>query len=386
MTDKQDDYGLSRRDFLRASGLAAGSLMIPGLPLDDDSLPRWAGAPPKVALAQVTTYERAAIREQVRGQIEALGGLGDVVRPGDKVAIKLNLTGGTSWEGQISVPAVESMVTHPEVVRALAEAVLDAGAGKLYIVESIWDLASYSTWGYSAIAKDLGATLVNLNTYRPGDAFITRKVEGGGLVYNEFTLNPVLDEIDVFMSAAKMKCHLLAGITLSMKNLIGIVPLPLYQINRSDPRTALHGPGNAAQVRLPSVIVDLNRARPIHFSLIDGVKTSEGGEGPWIAGWNPIEPGILVAGKNPVATDAVGAAAMGFDPATSGFAADPFLYCLNHLQLASKMGLGPYHLDEIEIVGAALDDVRYPFKPCQSTAEEKQTRRLSHPLPYGMIY
>ena len=65
---------------------------------------------------------------------------------------------------------------------------------------------------------------------------------------------------------------------------------------------------------MPRVVVDLNRVRPIHLALIDGIKTVEAGEGPWIKTMAPVAPGVLVAGKNPVATDAVAAAVMGFDP------------------------------------------------------------------------
>jgi uncharacterized protein (DUF362 family) len=376
---------LSRRDVLRAAGLLASSVLIPGLIPDREALARWSEARPQVALAQADSYDRELIRAQVRGQIEALGGLADVVHPGDKVAIKINLTGGTWWESQIGVPAVESMVTHPEVVRALVEVVLEADPAEVSIVEAVWDDWSFDQWGYTALADDLGVKLVDLNTPDKGTDFVSRPVGKGSLIYKEFKLHPVLDETDVFMSVAKMKCHASAGVTHSMKNLIGITPLALFMQPGDSNRTALHGSGNSYQTRLPSVIVDLNRARPIHFSLIDGVLTSEGGEGPWLDGWSPVAPGLLVAGKNPVATDAVATAAMGFEPDTKGFTAAPFLFCLNHLQLANALGLGPHRLDEIEIVGAALDDVRFPFRPYGATDEEKQTRRLTHPMPYGRV-
>lgn len=366
MTPKHVNAGLSRRDFLRVAGLTAGSLLLPACETNGAGLAHGSGAATRVALAQAATYDRAAIRERVFGQIEALGGLADVVHPGDKVGIKVNLTGGMWWESQTGVPAVNSMFTHPEVVRALVEAVLEAGAGEVVIVEGVWDDTSYAV-GYTDIAADLGVRLVDLNAPRRGESFITQPVAGGGLVYGDFLLHPILNEIDVFMSVAKMKCHKLAGVTLSMKNLVGITPLQPYQPVGGSNRAKLHGDGEAYRVRLPSVIVDLCRARPIDFALIDGVKTSEGGEGPWIEGWNPVEPGILVAGKNAVATDAVATAAMGFDPGTDGFAAAPFLDCLNHLQLAHEMGLGPYRLEQIEIVGASLDEVRFAFKPCDTT-------------------
>jgi uncharacterized protein (DUF362 family) len=61
------------------------------------------------------------------------------------------------------------------------------------------------------------------------------------------------------------------------------------------------------------VILDLNRARPVHLALIDGIKTAEGGDAPR-GSFNPVQPGVLIAGKDPVAADAVATAAMGFDP------------------------------------------------------------------------
>ena len=65
---------------------------------------------------------------------------------------------------------------------------------------------------------------------------------------------------------------------------------------------------------MPRIVADLVAARPIHLAIIDGIKTMSGGEGPWIAGGHVVSPRVLVAGTNPVTTDAVATAAMGFDP------------------------------------------------------------------------
>jgi uncharacterized protein (DUF362 family) len=374
----------SRRDFLKTAGALASGVLLPDLvPGQVAPAARRVATAPPVALAQATNYERAAVRKQVQGILDALGGLGDVVHRGDHVAIKPNLTGGTWWQSQISVPAVESMVTHPEVVHALVEAVLDAGAGKVTIVEAVFDRDSFKLWGYTDIADDLGATLMDLNRPAPARWFVSQPVGDGSLIYESFTINPVLTEVDVFMSAAKLKCHASAGVTLSMKNLVGMVPVSQYHLGNDSNRSALHGRGNQYRTRLPRVIVDLNRARPIDFALIDGIGTSEGGEGPWIEGWTPLEVGVLVAGKNPVATDAVATAVMGFDPTAESLAETPFLFCENHLRLASEGGLGPCRLDEITVVGAALEDVRREFRPYGASEEEKRTHRLSHSAPHG---
>lgn len=319
----------------------------------------------KVAIATVNDYDRSRVRAAVRDMVDGLGGLSDVVRPGDRVAIKVNLTGGIGNKGPAGLSPIESFVTHPEVVRALGELVLDSGAGALFIVEAVYQWGSYTEWGYEEVARHLGATLIDLNGTAPYPDYIHVAVPGGGEVYNEFIFNPILQDVDVFMSVAKMKCHWVAGVTHSLKNLIGLVPARFYRLTpEHSHRSAFHGPTDeTAGQRVPRIIVELNKARPIHFALIDGIKTTEGGEGPWIRTFGPIAPGVLFAGKDPVATDAVATAAQGFDPAASAMTV-PFVRGLNHLALAAAAGLGTNRLEEIEISGPSIEDVRRDFRPC----------------------
>jgi uncharacterized protein (DUF362 family) len=127
-------------------------------------------------------------------------------------------------------------------------------------------------------------------------------------------------------------------------------------------RSSFHGTAQEMGARLPRVIVDLNRARPVDLALIDGIKTTEGGEGPWINAMSPVEPGLLFAGKDPVATDAVATAAMDFDP-TEVRSHAPFLQSDNHLNIAHEWGLGTNRLDQIEVVGPSIQDVVHKFAP-----------------------
>jgi len=320
--------------------------------------------PPKaatVAIARAADYSPDVIRAQVQNLLDNLGGLGDIVRPGARVAIKVNLTGGTYWQPQ-TMPATESFVSHPEVVRALVGSVFDAGASTVYIVEAVSQWDSYVLWGYEDVARDTGATLIDLNGVAPYDDYVT--VAAGGHAYETLTFNRILQEVDTFMSVAKMKCHWCCGVTHAMKNLVGLTPQRLYTITAEDNnRTALHGVGEEFGKRLPRVIMDLNLARPIHFALVDGIKTTEGGEGPWIGSMAPIAPGVLIASKNAVAADAVATAVQGFDPDADSFSV-PFIRCENYLRMAHELGLGPHRLDDIDVVGASVAEVRYPFEPC----------------------
>ncbi len=362
---------MTRRRFLQTAGLALAGLLVSNCQQQrvepessTVSTPADSGKP-QVAIAQATHYDRETTRQRVEAMFDNLGGLDDVISSGDRVAIKTNLTGGTNVKPLPGVAAIKSYITHPEVVRALAELAWDAGAKEIFIVEAAYEWASYTLWGYEDIAKPLNATLINLNDTEPYSDFAATPVPGGGEVYEEFTFNHILEDIDVFMSVSKMKCHWTCGVTHTMKNLVGLVPARFYRLsNQHNHRSAFHGPTEeTAGQRVPKIIVELNRARPIHVSLIDGIKTTEAGEGPWIQDMAAVEPGVLFAGKNPVATDAVATAAMGFDPTAEGYT-EPFVRSENHLNLAREAGLGTNRLEDIEILGATLEDVRYNFKAC----------------------
>jgi uncharacterized protein (DUF362 family) len=300
----------------------------------------------------------------MRDLLDSVGGFSDIVRPGDRVAIKTNLAGGVKHKPLPGVAAVESYVTHPEIVRALGALVRDAGAKEVFIVEAVYEWDSYPQWGYETIAKDIDATLVDLNGIHTYKDFARTPVGESWFIYENFRFNPILENIDAFISVPKLKCHWGCGVTLSMKNLVGLVPSIFYRLKDSDrSRSAMHGVGDEFAHRLPRVIMDLIRARPIDFALVDGIKSSEGGEGPWLPSMAAIEAGVLIAGKNPVATDSVASAVMGFDP-TAKKSEAPFLRADNHLSLACELGLGTNRLDEIEVIGPSIDEVSKKFEPC----------------------
>jgi uncharacterized protein (DUF362 family) len=211
------------------------------------------------------------------------------------------------------------------------------------------------------VAEDLGATLIDLNDTHPYNDLANVPVGDDWYIYDGFTFNHVLNQVDAFISVPNMKCHWSCGVTHSLKNLIGLVPARFYRADpRHNYRSGFHGTDREMGTRLPGVIVDLNRARPIDLALIDGIKTTEGGEGPWIETIAPIEPGVLIAGKDPVATGAVATAAMAFDP-TDTRSQGPFLRSDNHLNIAQEAGLGTNRLAAIQVVGHSIADVRVQF-------------------------
>jgi uncharacterized protein (DUF362 family) len=343
---------ISRRDFLKVTGAFVGGLALAScIPSTTPSA--------TVAIVKAESYDPKLVRQQVQAALDAIGGVGNIIRPGASVAIKINLVGGTCCNPIPNATRVESYWTHPQVVQALGELLRDAGAKKLYIME-------YADEAYYEVSKSLGATLVNVDSPTPYKDFYTAPVATGGLIYENFKFNAVLDNVDAFISVPKMKCHSTMGVTLSMKNLIGLGPSKVYHGAKPDDpgKFAFHtGPDDQEdpKKRLPRVIVDLNRARPIHLALVDGITTTDGGEGPW-CDTHFQTPHVLIAGKNPLATDAVAAAVMGFDP-TAEYPNVPFVNADNYMNIARSVGLGTNRLEEIEVKGVSIDAVRQKFAP-----------------------
>jgi hypothetical protein len=112
---------------------------------------------------------------------------------------------------------------------------------------------------------------------------------------------------------------------------------------------------------MPRIVAELVAARPIDIAFVDGVETVTGGEGPWIRGLRYVQPKVLILGTNPVSTDAVATAVMGYEPTASRGTA-PFNNCDNTFKLAEALGVGTPDLKKIEVRGVSINEARFPFR------------------------
>jgi hypothetical protein len=199
-------------------------------------------------------------------------------------------------------------------------------------------------------------------------------------------LNHAYEDCDVFISLAKLKEHSATGVTLSMKNVYGTTPITIYgqDAGVDEPSIRPHGGrGNVfhfatrvpsksapqqidmsmpkdAGFRLPRIISELNAARPVHLAIIDGIKTATGGETAGGGAKAAVNPGVIIAGTNTVATDAVAMTVMGFDPlAEKGKA--PFARCDSTLLFGEQLGVGIRDLKKNEILGVPVADVIFSY-------------------------
>jgi len=132
------------------------------------------------------------------------------------------------------------------------------------------------------------------------------------------------------ISVPKLKPHRIAGVTLSLKNMIGVVA----------PKGHMHS-------HLSRKIVDLVSIVKPSVAVIDGIIAGEGHE----TSGDPVEMNLIIAGTDPVAVDAVGAAVMSIPPEN-----------VKHLGLAEEAELGTICLERIGILGEPIERVKRKFK------------------------
>jgi len=288
-------------------------------------------------------------------------------------------------------PVGETYMTHYATALALASSLFAAGARRVRFVESTTsraDLAAslgFADWDVKAL-EALGAVeFENTRNLGKGKSYAHLPVPGSGYMFSSFEFNHSYVDTDVMVSLAKLKNHITAGVTLSLKNLFGITPNSLYGTEAGsedalEGRGVLHDPTGFEKIKLPGlkegitskeptwrvphIVADICAARPIHLAIIDGITSMSGGEGPWCADAGPLKfttPGVLIAGLNPVSTDAVGTAVMGYENPRAARGTKPFHFCENHILLAEQAGVGIADLSQIDIRGLPLSKARYPY-------------------------
>lgn len=379
------DELLSRRELLRGVGAVTGAAALSAL------APQrlWAASRPTapVSLTRCASYQLPEVVAALQATLQRIGGLNQLVG-GKTVAIKLNLTGNPA-QGYLGLPAGRTYQTHPHVAQALAILLDRAGAKRIRFVEGTYEDQPFEQtlqsggWDLTAL-KALHAPVEFEDTRNlgRGKQYHTVKVPNGGSLFPAYELNHSYVDCDVYISLAKMKNHATAGVTLSMKNNFGITPTALYGQHEPNEHTTqsrvdiFHngqdrpaagipqevdpkGP-RVTSYRVPRHIVDAIRIRPIDLAIIDGIESVSNGEGPWNGVLTRRTPHLLIAGRNPVCTDAITTVCMGYDPmaasATGPFPGD------NHLAMAAELGLGTHNPKEIEVRGLSLKEALTPYQ------------------------
>jgi uncharacterized protein (DUF362 family) len=288
----------------------------------------------------------------VEEAIELLGGMDEVARDKQRIMLKPNL-----------VSPDPRCTTNPEVVRALATLMKNAGKEVCIgegsaaapgfnadeegvhlskdpaILDPMQDYV-FEQLGYTELANSLDIPLINLHTGEMVEVEVPN-----AYVYNKLVVHKSLSEIDLLCSVPMMKTHVMARVTLGMKNLMGLYPGSVY----CSVRSCIHN--ESFEKRSPCVsfeILDMVRACPPGLTVIDGSMSMEG-DGP--TDGDLLKTDLIVAGTNPLATDMVAAKIMGFHKNE-----------VAQFAMAFRVGMKPTSLEQIEIRGEQLETVQMAFK------------------------
>jgi uncharacterized protein (DUF362 family) len=228
------------------------------------------------------------------------------------------------------------MNTHPAVIAATRETFLKLGAALVLIGDG------------PALDRDTQAILESVRlkefTGKLGQDFCDLNIDDVERVelqtratrLKELFLPKTVLGVDFLVSMPKLKTHHWAGVTLSLKNMFGIVPGSCY----GWPKNVLHWAG------IDGSILDINAAARPDFAIVDGIMGMEG-NGP-IQG-TPKAAGVLLFGDDPVSVDATACRVMGLLPEK-----------VDYLARAGTM-LGHMEASKIQQLGEGIDVVKTPF-------------------------
>jgi uncharacterized protein (DUF362 family) len=278
---------MNRRSFLTGAGAAATA----GLGLNlarrmDESAQR-----AEVFIARAESYA-ADLETILRDGLREVGIGPERVR-GKTVLLKPNLVEPTRGEPQIN--------THPSVIRSAAavfrrwrarEVLVAEGQGhcrdSLYVLEE------------SGLGKTLAEEKLEFIDLNHDDVERVTNALGSTRL-PELMLPVTLRRADLVVSMPKLKTHHWVGVTLSMKNLFGVMPGLCY----GWPKNVLHHAG------IPESILDIAATVRPHLAIVDGIIGMEG-DGPIMG--TARQSGLLVLGTNLPAVDATCTRLMGLNP------------------------------------------------------------------------
>ncbi len=288
---------MERRDFLRWAGLgvaAAGMGLVRPFAAEKQD-PRTAGAAPGAAAAPkgnvvITRARGTDYQAMTRAAVAKLGGMGAFVTRGSKVIVKPNV----GWNRPFDVRAD----THPDIVRALAEMALAAGAAEVRIVdfpvEGQDPAKAFEYSGMTKVGKDLG---IKAYPVFESAGFTKLQLPDALVLKEAHVMREVLDA-DVVINVPIAKSHACTMYTGALKNWMGIISDRefFHDLGRSKGSSPQH------QKHIAQCIADINvRVRPT-LTVLDAtaIMTTRGPAGPG----DLVRKNEILAGRDPVALDA----------------------------------------------------------------------------------
>ncbi len=263
---------------------------------------------------------------------QTMGGMHRIVKPGDKVLIKINTV--------IPVAANAGFTTDPRMLEALIELVKEQNPARIQIGERCAmggdTMKAMEVCGIVEVADRTGVELCPFE-HAPFDMYkIDRPIS-----FNEFPVPRPVSEADAYIGLPKMKVHVHTTFTGAMKLQFGNLPDYDWMVkcHRDD---------------IYQKIVNLTRAANPTWFVMDSLYACQG-NGPFSPASDDLikDFNTICGGPDPVAVDTICEALMDWDyPGTN----------VPSTVLGASEGLGTNLLDEIELAGVPLEQVKRRFR------------------------
>jgi uncharacterized protein (DUF362 family) len=305
---------LTRRDFLKLTGIAAASLALleTGCSAKTGKGQRQPIPPTgsQAYLAVAHGVDPAAI---LKAAMASLGGIERFVKNGQDVIIKPNIC--VDYH-----PAEYAATTNPIVVATLVTLCLGAGAKRVRVMDSpfagISPTSAYAASGIEAAVKAAGGEMEVMSPVK----FAKSPIPQGKSITSWEIYRDVL-ETDVLIDVPIAKNHSLARLTLGGKNLLGVVLNP-----------------NQIHSDLPQRVADLTSLIRPTLTIIDAYRILKE-HGPTGGSLNDVtQANTVIASHDMIAADAYGATLFGLTGAD-----------VPYIKKAAEMGFGTLDLSSVKV-------------------------------------
>jgi uncharacterized protein (DUF362 family) len=300
---------MDRRDFLKTAfnfSIMTGVAIVAGEKIAF-------GAQAATAMPDLVAVKGGQPDVMFDAAVNALGGMKKFVKKGQSVLVKPNI----GWD----VAPEYGANTNPRLVYRIIKSAFEAGAKKVSVFDHTCDSweECYRNSGIEAAVKSAGGTMVpgsQKEYYRDVDV-------PGGVSLKKARVHELVINSDVFINVPVLKSHGSAGLTIAMKNLMGVV-----WDRGSWHATNLHQRiADFAAYRKPDLtIVDAYRVMMSHGP--KGIQSLE----------DVAKMGSLLASRDMVAADAAAAKLFGQTPKD-----------VRYIRLAAEKGLGRMDIENLNI-------------------------------------
>ncbi|TKJ41759.1 cytoplasmic protein [candidate division LCP-89 bacterium B3_LCP] len=270
----------NRRKFLKSAVLGTAALSVP-----------WYLRADETTASSLVLVRGGTSAEALEAALAELGGISRFSPKGKKVVVKPNI----GWD---RTPA-QGANTDPELVAAAVRTFVDADA-KVHIFDFTCNAARrcYRRSGIGQAAEEAGAKVSFVHEKRFNSVELP-----GGMVLKKWPIYRDYLNADLRINMPVLKHHSLAGVSMGLKNLMGVM---------GEPRSTIHKQFDQKLIDIVSPILP-------ELTILDARRVLRR-NGP--QGGNPDDVEIMntvIVGFDPVAVDAEGARLFGSDPLSLGY-------------------------------------------------------------------